>query len=377
MICFNLCLSTIRTSLLGYEWKGEYFFHTRLPFGLRSSPFHFTRFSSLLAWLAASQSGSSSLLFYLDDFWCGDTEVRCHHTFNTLITLCHRLNIPLSPDKLEGPSPVITFLGIELNAPNQVVSLPTETLRLLHEELQQWDLGKRKCTKRELLSLIGKLSFAAKCIPAGRIFFRRLIDLSMRARSLHHRLDLTLEAREDIAWWTYFLPEWNGTARFIDTAWSSADSLELFTDAAASVGAGAYFGGSWFFIPWPQEIKDNKAIHITWMELFPIVVAARIWGSAWSQKRVLFHTDNKAVVDIWYKQSSRVPVIMSLIRKLFLTAAQFNFHIAIAHIPGHVNTFADLISRDLQAQFHRVAPQADSSPTIVPASITLDLFPST
>ncbi|XP_072043013.1 uncharacterized protein [Amphiura filiformis] len=328
--------------LLGYEWEGEYFFHTRLPFGLRSSPFHFTQFSSLLAWIAGHQSQHSII-----------------------------------PGKLEGPTPIITFLGIELNAPHQSLSLPPEKLQQLQQELSEWDPNRKKCTKRDLLSLIGKLSFASKCIPAGRIFFRRLIDLSMKAQKLHHRLDLTIEARQDIAWWARFLPEWNGTARFIEPTWTPADSLQLFTDAAASVGAGAYFMGRWFFIPWSQEIKDNESIHITWMELFPIVVAARVWGSAWFGKRVLFHTDNRAVVDIWYKQSSRAPLVMSLVRKLFLTAAQYNFHVAMTHIPGHTNTFADLISRNLQAQFHIVAPEADQDPILIPASMTADLFRNT
>ena len=35
--------------------------------------------------------------------------------------------------------------------------------------LQQWQTPRRKTTKRELLSLIGKLSFAAKVIPAGHL----------------------------------------------------------------------------------------------------------------------------------------------------------------------------------------------------------------
>ena len=185
----------------------------------------------------------------------------------------------------------------------------------------------------------------------------------MKAKRLHHRLDITHEARADIAWWSQFLPRWNGTARFIEPPWSSADSLDLFTDAAASVGAGAFFHGSWFFIPWPQMVMDNKELHITWMELFPIVVAARLWGRSWSQKRIRFHTDNMAVVDIWYRQSTRVPLVMSLIRDLFFTAASYNFHVAISHIPGRSNTIADLISRNLQVQFHQAAPQADQDPT--------------
>ena len=61
-----------------------------------------------------------------------------------------------------------------------------------------------KCTKRELLSLIGKLSFCCKVVPAGRIFLRRMIDLSNSVARLHHRISLTTEACLDIQWWIDF-----------------------------------------------------------------------------------------------------------------------------------------------------------------------------
>ena len=48
-----------------------------------------------------------------------------------------------------------------------------------------------KCTKRELLSLIGKLSFSCKILPAGWIFLRRLIDLT---KQLHHHIRITTNA---------------------------------------------------------------------------------------------------------------------------------------------------------------------------------------
>ena len=56
----------------------------------------------------------------------------------------------------------------------------------LLSELHSWSSCK-KCRKRELLSLIGKLNFACQIIPAGRILLRRLIDLSTEASPpLHH-----------------------------------------------------------------------------------------------------------------------------------------------------------------------------------------------
>ena len=56
-------------------------------------------------------------------------------------------------------------------------------------ELQVWS-SRKKCIKRDLLSLIGKLNFACRIIPAGRTFLRRLIDLSTTARLPHHHISL-------------------------------------------------------------------------------------------------------------------------------------------------------------------------------------------
>ena len=60
------------------------------------------------------------------------------------------------------------------------------------------------------MSLIGKLSFAAKIVHRGRIFLRCLIDLSKTAKKLHHYITLNVGANADINWWLEFLPHWNG-----------------------------------------------------------------------------------------------------------------------------------------------------------------------
>ncbi|XP_055344664.1 uncharacterized protein LOC129592615 [Paramacrobiotus metropolitanus] len=91
------------------------------------------------------------------------------------------------------------------------------------------------CTKREILSLIGKLSFVTKCIPASRIFLRRMIELSCKVDRLHYKIALTDGFRRDIAWWREFLPLWNGTTGFVHPQWEPASTLHLYTDAAGSI----------------------------------------------------------------------------------------------------------------------------------------------
>ena len=56
-----------------------------------------------------------------------------------------------------------------------------------------------KCTKHNPLSLIGKLSFAAKkIIPPGHTFLRHLLDLSTTVDRPSHLISLNSSAREDI-----------------------------------------------------------------------------------------------------------------------------------------------------------------------------------
>ncbi|KAL5510351.1 hypothetical protein EMCRGX_G005881 [Ephydatia muelleri] len=162
-----------------------------------------------------------------------------------MLTVCDQLGIPVASEKLEGPTTALTFLGIVLDTSAQQLQLPPDKLEELTGLIRSW-LSRHKATKRELLSLIGKLSFAAKVVPAGRLFLRRLIDLSTTVRKLHHHISLNAEARADIRWWDSFLPSWNGVAMFLDPEWTAADSLQLYTDASGSLGFGAYFNCAWF-----------------------------------------------------------------------------------------------------------------------------------
>ena len=77
------------------------------------------------------------------------------------------------------------YLGTELNSQQRELHLPLAKLNDLMQELES-RFGRRKTSKQHLLSLIGKLSFAAKVIPAGHLFLCHLIDLSTTVSQLHH-----------------------------------------------------------------------------------------------------------------------------------------------------------------------------------------------
>ena len=110
--------------------------------------------------------------------------------------------------------------------------LPADKLLQIEQELQLFR-SKKKCTNRELLSLISRQN-------------RCLIDKVSSVSHLHHHLHLNLEDRSDLTWWEEFIPSLNKSSLFLDSEWASPESMQLFTDAARAIGYGAYWDGHCF-----------------------------------------------------------------------------------------------------------------------------------
>ena len=261
--------------LLGMKWKEAYYIDTCLPFGLRSAPYLFNQFAEALQWILQHNYGLQWLIHYLDDYLIvgAPDSHSCGEHLQCFLRVCMHLGFPVAMDKVDGPATVLSFLGLELDSVLQQIHLPPGKLREILEELTKWQ-SRSKTTKRKLLSLIGKLAFAARAVPAGKLFIRRLITLSMKAKRLHHRIRLNSDAQADIAWWQEFLPTWNGTAQFVDQQPTDAADLELYTDASGTHGCGAYFQGEWFHHDWQPHQQLSEHVSIQWQELFAIVAAA-------------------------------------------------------------------------------------------------------
>ena len=75
----------------------------------------------------------------------------------------------------------------------QVIHLPPPKFQELLSLLGAWST-KKLCTKRDLLSLIGKFAFAAKVVRSDPLFLHCLIDLSTSVTKLQHHITSNLEA---------------------------------------------------------------------------------------------------------------------------------------------------------------------------------------
>ena len=148
--------------------------------------------------------------------------------------------------------------------------------------------------------------------------------------------------------------------------------IEVTSDAAGSLGFGAYSQGQWFYGPRsPTQAQQS----IAYKELFPVVIAAHLWGSHWSRKHVLFRSDNQSVVAMLTSRTSKVPALMHLLRDLLLSAALWGFSFSSVHVPAIQNNVADAISRFHWQEFCRLAPEAQLNPCPVPQLLLASLIP--
>jgi hypothetical protein len=134
----------------------------------------------------------SSQFNYLDDFlFGGSPNSDTCRSLELALQTCDQLGFPVMSEKVFGPSTMLEFLVFVIDTMAMEIRLPEEKLCHLRSLLQAW-ISRKACTKRELLLLVRSLQHASAVVKPGRVFLRRMIDLSKH--QLH--LDATMRSSE-------------------------------------------------------------------------------------------------------------------------------------------------------------------------------------
>ena len=328
---------------LKWRFKGDtdvkYMVDKRLPFGAKFSPGIFHRLTQSVRRMMA-RKGFSNIVVYLDDFLCvSETKEHCLLTLNTLLALLRRLGFAIAWEKVEGPSNILTFLGIEIDTLQNELRLPSKKLAEF-AELVDHMVTKKRVSLKQLQKLAGKLNWASGVVRGGRTYLRRILDLMKPLRHAKHKICVTVDMREDLRWWQAFLRLFNGK-RAIQY---ERETVTISVDASVKAG-GIWVGNDWRYVEWKHDLPEVKKAHINVKETAVVLLAARQWGARWAGCKVMVCTDNTTAMYAINKGTSKSPEIMWLLRQLFWLSCVFDFEIKCQHIPGTYNVVADCISR--------------------------------
>ena len=174
------------------------------------------------------------------------------------------------------------------------LSIPDDKLTDVELTMKSF-ISRKKVSKRDIQSLVGKLNWITQCVYGGRFHMRRLIDRSNSLKKPWHRSHVTIEMKKDIFWWLSFMRTFNGTVPMIDCR--------------------------------------------------PSTPAVMRWAPLWTNKKVFIHSDNQAACSIINRGSCKNSVVMDSLRHVFWLSAVFNFRLKAVYYKGSSNFLADSVSR--------------------------------
>ena len=350
--------------MLGFTWQGRYYHDNVPPMGSAVSCQTFERFSRALQWILQTHFNVLRVTHLLDDyiFFGPANDSTCLHSLLSFERLADDIGMPLNTGKRCPPSTCQVVYGIEIDTNAMELRLPANKLAKALSLVNRMS-NCRKVTLRDLLSLIGLLSYCYLVVSAGRSFLSRLINLASGVTRLHHHVTLNREARADLYAWKVFLLSFNGKSLFLEQRFLSADTIRLYTDASSDNVFSVVFGKKWVAGAWHKRFDSSD---ITLLELYPLVLATEMFGQYLANHCILFMSDNSGVVDIINKTTSRNQGIMKLVRQLVLACLRYNILFHSRHVPGYQNVIADHLSRLQFGKARQIAPWLDPTPATIP-----------
>ena len=142
-----------------------------------------------------------AILIYQDDLAGAEVQEKADVAYSLLDRFCERTDISESKEKACAPSTKMIFVGVLFDTIKMTLEISPGRLVEIRTLVSEW-LKKTHATRKELQSLLGKLSFVSSCVGPGRIFVQRLLSFLRAIYSEpKSRFELPEYIRGDLKWW--------------------------------------------------------------------------------------------------------------------------------------------------------------------------------
>ena len=371
--------------------KQYYFVDMCLPFGASISCALYQMFSNALRHIAlhrckVRQVIQIAITNYLDDFLLMALRMTVSNTaVQILIEVFQVVGCPLSHEKTEFATDLITFLGVLLNGRHRLLHIPIDK-KVKAINLLKWAIQRHKETIKFVQKLTGMLNFLHHVIVPGRVFTRcmyaKLKPAAGKVLKQHHHIWLDREFIMDCHIWLSFLADDVSDSQlcrpFVDFTEDgpSAELTYLASDASLNpdFGMGAVYGNQWMYMQWPQGFVKKYSPSIEFLELYALVAAIMTWNTDTGLRntRATVLCDNEALVHMINNSSSSCRQCMKLLRLLVVDNLKCNRRIFAKHIRTQLNILPDSLSR---MNFKRFWKNTHKTMNKVPDSVTARLLP--
>jgi hypothetical protein len=337
-------------------------------FGGRASQKIWWSFISLVLWIAVFRRNLRALKCYVDDNFsfavAGDLELYARYDAFlpseqvSLLRLWDEINLPHEEQKqINGTC--IPIIGFDVD-PNEMTVTMSETKKfeLVSACTAFTTRGARK-TLREFQRLQGWVNWSLNVFPHLRPAlcesYKKISGKSQPNAPI--RVNNTM--RRELLWFINHVKSSKGIHMLKSLEWSPYDRMAStligYSDASG-VGMGIWFPGEYagFQCPLPAEGPKNL---IFFYEALAICSAFYL-GAKYGCDRIAVYSDNTNAVDMYSSLRAK-----RVYNSILLCAVDFTIETSITtkvyYVPGNQNVIADYLSRFLNANALRLAPNLD------------------
>ena len=227
------------------------------------------------------------IFHFIDDIYACCHKDVAQQAFEALNLVIQQVGLPINPAKVFPPTTSLPIMGVVVDVNARTFSIPTDKLNEIWNLCNKMFLRDR-LTKRELQTLLGKLLYISRCVKGTHMYLNHMLALLRR----HHTCSNVIPDEGyylELFWFISFFKQFNGVVIFR----KGNISETVFVDATLT-GIGSSWGNKAYSTSIPSQILQGVAI--SQLELYNIVVAARLWAPLWQNKVVCFRCDNESTV---------------------------------------------------------------------------------
>ena len=334
---------------LGFYYKGDYYVWQALPFGLKSSPYHFNKF--LRPVVQYLREIGLRIVFYVDDaILLMKHAVVADHKDLLLHTL-EDLGIAVNFEKSSlNPSYTKEYLGFIIDSSGDkgypIIQIKKDRIKKLKKDIKHV----LKCTvvkAKKLAQIAGQCISMTRAILPGKLLLRNVYRLLKTKTSWDDTLTLDNPARKDIVWWSHAIDNWNGAPiklRPID--------IQIETDAS-SHGWGAIVRDHEASGLWNRRICHLPS---NTRELLAIHMAVLSFKDQLKDKCVQVLSDNVTACAYINNLGGPSPELTRIATSLWITCYELGIDLRAKFLAGINNYKADRLSRPKSPYEWRLRP---------------------
>eukprot|EP00794_Sanderia_malayensis_P011690 gene11690-12903_t len=159
---------------LGLRWQQSLYFDLALPFGLRSAPKMFSRFTDVLQSILLLKGSLHYIQHYLDELLITSpvTASLANEHLGCYLTICNELGVPIAPGKTVGPATTLTYLNFELDTVLLELRIPPAKIAALRKKLEPWlsgDSMTKKIRRKEINDEARDYHVLVKSFPGATV----------------------------------------------------------------------------------------------------------------------------------------------------------------------------------------------------------------